>query len=72
LLAVYYSRQPWAAAVAKLLLASGADASATNKAGKTPMQCVLPWSDDEDSNVGSNDEDSDGYVEEGGGYSGGS
>jgi hypothetical protein len=32
--------KPWAVAVARLLLASGADASATNMQGKTPAQCA--------------------------------
>jgi hypothetical protein len=34
----YY--KPWAGDVARLLLASGADATTTNKAGKTPAQCM--------------------------------
>jgi ankyrin repeat protein len=32
--------RPWAGDVARLLLASGADATTTNKAGKTPAQCM--------------------------------
>jgi ankyrin repeat protein len=47
--------EPWAAAVAQLLLESRADASATNNAGKTPAECV-PGPDDEDSD----DEDGEG------------
>ena len=39
-LALECATQPWAAAVARLLLANGADASATNKEGETPAQCV--------------------------------
>jgi hypothetical protein len=40
-LAAYRSvYRPWAGDVARLLLASGADATNTNKAGKTPAQCM--------------------------------
>ena len=54
-LAQMNATQPWAAAVAQLLLESRADASATNNAGKTPAECV-PESDDENSD----DEDGEG------------
>jgi hypothetical protein len=40
LLALHCATQPWAAAVARLLLGSGADAGATNKAGLKPAGCV--------------------------------
>jgi hypothetical protein len=39
-LAVDSHGQPWAAAVARLLLGAGADGRAVNAAGKTPAQCV--------------------------------
>ena len=40
LLALHCAMQPWAAAVARLLLGNGADVDATNKAGLKPAGCV--------------------------------
>ena len=40
LLALHCAMQPWAAAVARLLLGNGADAGATSKAGLKPAGCV--------------------------------
>jgi ankyrin repeat protein len=39
-LAINSHAQPWAAAVARLLLGAGADGRAVNTAGATPAQCV--------------------------------
>ena len=55
-LAHHCATQPWAAGVARLLLGSGADADATNKAGLKPAGCVPDagegGEDDEDEGAG--------------------
>ena len=56
-LALHCATQPWATAVARLLLGSGADTDATNKAGLKPAGCVPA--------AGEGDDDSD--DDEGGG-----
>jgi ankyrin repeat protein len=38
--AAFYHTQPWAVAVARLLLANGASGRQKNEAGKTPAECV--------------------------------
>jgi len=59
-LALHCATKPWAAAVARLLLGSGADADATNKAGLKPAGCVPAAGE-------GGDDESDGDEDEGAG-----